>query len=181
MKGPRPQTSSDGPRVNREIRVPEVRLIADGGEQYGVVSIERAFEISEQIGLDLVEVSPNAKPPVVKLIDFGKFKYQMQKKAAEAKKKQVTISVKEVKFRPGIDIHDLEVKVKQVQKFLIQGDKVKMLMQFRGREMAHKDLGLGKFNEIITLILEGVAATVESPVKMMGNRAICMLAPVKKA
>lgn len=181
MRESRPQRKSDGPRVNREIRVPEVRLIADGGEQYGVVSIERAIQISDEVGLDLVEVSPNAKPPVVKLIDFGKYKYQQQKKAAEAKKKQVVVTVKEVKFRPGIDVHDLEVKVKMVSKFLSQGDKVKMLMQFRGREMAHKDIGLGKFKEIINSLVEELGVTVESPVKMMGNRAICMLAPTKKA
>lgn len=181
MRGSRPQRKNDGPRVNREIRVPEVRLIADAGEQYGVVTIEKALQISEEVGLDLVEVSPNAKPPVVKLIDFGKFKYQQQKKAAEAKKKQVTITVKEVKFRPGIDVHDLDVKVKKVHKFLNQGDKVKMLMQFRGREMAHKDIGLGKFKEIINEIVEELGATIESPMKMMGNRAICMLAPTKKA
>lgn len=180
MKGPRgPRTKEVGPRVNRDIRVPEVRLIADGGEQYGVVSIQRAQQIAEEVGLDLVEVSPNAKPPVVKLIDFGKFKYQQQKKASEAKKKQVTITVKEIKFRPGIDIHDLEVKLKRVHKFLDQGDKVKMLMQFRGREMAHKDIGLGKFREIIDSIVTEKGATVEAPLKMMGNRAICMIAPKK--
>lgn len=130
--------------------------------------------------MDLVEVSPNAKPPVVRLIDYGKFKYQQQKKASEAKKKQVKILVKEVKFRPGIDIHDLQVKMKNVLKFLDQGDKVKLLMQFRGREMAHKDLGLGKFKDIITQIQEESGAVVESPMKMMGNRAICMIAPNKK-
>lgn len=157
-----------------------MRLISDGGEQFGIVSIEKAREISDEHGLDLVEVSPNAKPPVVKLIDYGKFKYQQQKKAAEAKKKQVTIKVKEVKFRPAVDIHDLNVKMKNVLKFLEQGDKVKMLMQFRGREMAHKHIGLDKFKEIINDVVEKTDATVESPVKMMGNRAIAMLAPAKK-
>lgn len=174
-----PRKKEDGPRVNRDIRVSEVRLIADGGEQYGVVSIQKAYQIAEEVGLDLVEVSPNAKPPVVKLIDFGKFKYQQQKKASEAKKKQVTITVKEIKFRPGIDIHDLEVKLKRVHKFLEQGDKVKMLMQFRGREMAHKDIGLGKFREIIDSIVTEKGAVIEAPMKMMGNRAICMIAPKK--
>ena len=163
------------------IRVSEVRLISDKGDQYGVVSIDKAREISDEQGLDLVEVSPNAKPPVVKLIDYGKFKYQQQKKAAEAKKKRVVIQVKEVKFRPAIDIHDLNVKTKNVLKFLGQGDKVKMLMQFRGREMAHKHIGLEKFNEIIASVVEQTGAVVESPVKMMGNRAIAMVAPAKKA
>jgi translation initiation factor IF-3 len=169
-----------GPRVNEAIRAQEVRLIGDNGDAYGVVSISKAKEISDEQGLDLVEVSPNAKPPVVKLIDYGKFKYQQQKKAAEAKKKQVTIQVKEVKFRPAIDIHDLNVKLKNVARFLGAGDKVKLLMQFRGREMAHKDIGLTKFREIIAGIQEEHGAVIESQMKMMGNRAICMIAPPKK-
>lgn len=144
------------------------------------MSIERAREIADEVGLDLIEVSPSAKPPVVKLIDYGKFKYQQQKKAAEAKKKQVVINVKEVKFRPAIDIGDLETKLKKVYKFLEQGDKVKMLMQFRGREMAHKHIGLDKFKEIIEGVIEKTDANVEAPLKMMGNRAITMLAPSKK-
>lgn len=143
------------------------------------MGLSKAFDIANEQGLDLVEVSPNAKPPVVKLIDYGKFKYQQQKKQSEAKKKQVTITVKEVKFRPAIDIHDLNVKLKNVFKFLGQGDKVKMLMQFRGREMAHKDIGLDKFKEIINQVIEETDAVVESPMKMMGNRAIAMLAPSK--
>lgn len=138
------------------------------------------MQIAEEQGLDLIEVSPSAKPPVVKLIDYGKFKYQQQKKLSEAKKKQVTITVKEVKFRPAIDVHDLNVKLKNVFKFLGQGDKVKMLMQFRGREMAHKDIGLDKFKEIINQVVEEADAVVESPLKMMGNRAIAMLAPNKQ-
>ncbi len=157
-----------------------MRLISDSGDQYGVVSISKAKDISNEQGLDLVEVSPNAKPPVVKLIDYGKFKYQQQKKAAEAKKKQVTITVKEVKFRPAIDTHDLNVKLKNVYRFLEGGDKVKMLMQFRGREMAHKEIGLDKFKEIINGVVEETGAVVESPMKMMGNRAIAMLSPDKK-
>ncbi len=155
-------------------------MIGDDGHQFGVVAIEKAREIAGEQGLDLVEVSPNAKPPVVKLIDYGKFKYQQQKKAAEAKKKQVTIKLKEVKFRPAVDVHDLEVKLKNVYKFLGQGDKVKMLMQFRGREMAHKHIGLDKFKTIIAQVVEESDAVVESPLKMMGNRAIAMLAPSKK-
>ncbi len=144
------------------------------------MSIDKARSISDEQGLDLVEVSPSAKPPVVKLIDYGKFKYQQQKKAAEAKKKQVTIQVKEVKFRPAIDTHDLNVKLKNVFRFLDQGDKVKMLMQFRGREMAHKHIGLDKFKDIINQVVEESGASVEAPLKMMGNRAIAMLAPAKK-
>lgn len=180
-KGAFAPRKQSGPRVNEQIRVPEVRLISDDGEQqYGVVSIDRAREIADEAGLDLIEVSPNAKPPVVKVIDYGKFKYQQQKKAAEAKKKQVVINVKEVKFRPAIDVGDLETKLKKVYKFLEQGDKVKMLMQFRGREMAHKEIGLGKFTEIINGVVEKTEASIEAPLKMMGNRAIAMLAPSKK-
>ena len=174
------KSSSKGPRVNEQIRYPEVRLIADSGTVYGVVSLDKAREIAMQEGLDLVEVSPDAKPPVVKLIDFGKFKYQLQKKLSEAKKKQVVIDIKEVKFRPGIDVHDLQVKVKQVIKFLNAGDKVKLLMQFRGRELAHKEIGLGKFDEIIKQIVEETEAIVESPSRLMGNRSSAMLAPGKK-
>lgn len=145
------------------------------------MTIEKARQISDEIGMDLVEVSPNAKPPVVKLIDYGKFKYQQQKQASEAKKKQIVIQLKEIKFRPGIDIGDLDVKMKRIVKFIHQGDKVKMLMQFRGREMAHKHIGLDKFKEIINRAIEESGAVIESPVKMMGNRAIGLIAPAKKS
>ncbi len=156
-----------------------MRLITEGTEQYGVVTIEKAREIGQQVGLDLVEVSPNAKPPVVKLIDYGKFKYQQQKKISEAKKKQIVVNVKEIKFRPGIDTHDLDVKLRKAQKFLEQGDKVKMLMQFRGREMVHKDIGFDRFKEIVAKVCE-FGAIVETPLKMMGNRITVMVAPSKK-
>lgn len=113
-------------------------------------------------------------------MDYGKYKYQIQKKASEAKKKQVVIEVKEIKFRPGIDTHDLEVKMNQIVKFLEEGDKVKLMMQFRGREMAHKELGLGKFSEIIKQISEKTGAIVEAEPKMMGNRCHAMVSPGKK-
>ncbi|HLW56589.1 MAG TPA: translation initiation factor IF-3 [Bacteriovoracaceae bacterium] len=167
------------PRVNEKIRAQEIRLIGDDGKAYGVVTLAQAKIIAESEGLDLIEISPNAKPPVVKLMDYGKYKYQVQKRAAEAKKKQVVIDVKEVKFRPNIEKHDLDVKMKNIDKFLDQGDKVKLLMQFRGREMAHKDIGLGKFNEILKQIAEK-GAVVESAPKFMGNRVIAMIAPGKK-
>ncbi len=134
--------------------------------------------MAESEGLDLIEISPNAAPPVVKMMDYGKYKYQVQKKLAEAKKKQVVIDVKEIKFRPNIEKHDLDVKINHIEKFLEKGDKVKLLMQFRGREMAHKELGLAKFDEIMKAILEK-GAVVESPAKMMGNRCIAMVAPGK--
>lgn len=144
------------------------------------MQIEEARRIADDTGLDLVEVSPNAKPPVCKLIDYGKYKYQIQKKANEAKKKQVVVTVKEIKLRPGTDSHDLMVKLKKVYQFLKQGDKVKLLMQFRGREMAHKEIGLEKFNDIVKTVQEDTEAMIESPVKMMGNRIIAILAPGKK-
>lgn len=162
--------------------MPEVRLVGEGtteGEQYGVVSIDKARAISEETGLDLVEVSPNAKPPVVKLIDYGKFKYEQQKKANEAKKKTATVQLKEIQFRPNIEIHDLETKLKRAEKFLAQGDKIKMVMQFRGREMAYRDAGLAKFKTIVAQV-EEMGSAVESPVKMMGNRIITIVAPIKK-
>ena len=112
-------------------------------------------------------------------MDYGKYKYQLQKKAAEAKKKQIVIDIKEIKFRPNIEKHDLEVKLNHIAKFLENGDKVKLLMQFRGREMAHKELGLGKFDEIVKAALER-GAIIEAPAKMMGNRVIAMVAPGKK-
>lgn len=167
------------PRVNERIRAHEIRLIGDDGKQYGVVTMEQAKLIAQNADLDLIEVSPNAAPPVVKLMDYGKYKYQLQKKAAEAKKKQVVIDIKEIKFRPNIEKHDLEVKLNHIGKFLDNGDKVKLLMQFRGREMAHKELGLAKFDDIVKAILEK-GAVIESPSKMMGNRVIAMVAPGKK-
>lgn len=173
-------SNNSGVRVNEQIRIRECRLIGDDGHQYGIVTLAQAKLIAEDRGLDLVEVAPLAKPPVVKIIDYGKFKYEQQKKAAEAKKKQIVVQLKEIQFRPNIETHDLETKVKKAEKFLSQGDKVKMVMQFRGREMSYKDQGLDKFNSIIAS-LEEYGALVESPVKMMGNRAITILAPSKKA
>lgn len=154
-------------------------MIGDDGKAYGVVTLAQARLMADSEGLDLIEISPNAAPPVVKMMDYGKYKYQIQKKLAEAKKKQIVIEVKEIKFRPNIEKHDLETKLNHIGKFLEQGDKVKLLMQFRGREMAHKDLGLAKFDDIVKQILE-LGAVIESPAKMMGNRVIAMVAPGKK-
>ncbi|CBW26843.1 translation initiation factor if-3 [Halobacteriovorax marinus SJ] len=169
-----------GPRINDQIRISECRLIGDDGTAYGVVSLDKARDIASDLGLDLVEVSPTAKPPVVKVIDYGKFKYDQQKKANEAKKKQAQVSLKEIQFRPNIEAHDLETKLKRAEKFLGQGDKIKMVMQFRGREMAYKDLGLSKFKDILATV-EEMGSQVESEPKMMGNRIITIVAPTKKA
>lgn len=167
------------PRVNERIRAHEIRLIGDDGKAYGVVTLAQARLMADSEGLDLIEISPNAVPPVVKMMDYGKYKYQIQKKAAEAKKKQVVIDVKEMKFRPNIEKHDMEVKLNHIEKFLEQGDKVKLLMQFRGREMAHKEIGLAKFDEIVKTVVEK-GAVIEAPSKFMGNRVIAMIAPGKK-
>jgi translation initiation factor IF-3 len=153
--------------------------LSDRGEQLGVMSIQEARVKAQEEGVDLVEISPSAKPPVVKLIDYGKYKYQQQKKLAEAKKKQVVIQVKEIKLRPNIEKHDVEVKLKQIAGFFDDGDKVKLMMQFRGREMAHKDIGMAKFEDIIKKIVE-IGGIVEAPLIFMGNRAIVLIAPPAK-
>lgn len=154
-------------------------MIGDEGTQYGVVSMVEAQRIAEEQGLDLVEVSPTAKPPVVKIIDYGKFKYVQQKKANEAKKKTATVQLKEIQLRPNIESHDLDTKLKRAYKFLDQGDKIKMVLQFRGREMAYRDNGMKKFRGIIEKV-EEYGAVLESEPKFMGNRIIAILASAKK-
>ena len=131
-----------GPRVNEYIAVDSVRLIDGEGEQVGVVAIDRALEMAAETGYDLVEISPGAEPPVCKLMDYGKFKYEAQKKAAVARKKQKTFDIKEVRFRPGISRADYDVKLRNIRRFLDDGDKVKITLRFRGREMVHQDLGM---------------------------------------
>jgi translation initiation factor IF-3 len=168
-----------GPRINDQIRIPECRLIGDDGTAYGIVKLDEAKRIAADQGLDLVEVSPTAKPPVVKVIDFGKFKYDQQKKANEAKKKQAQVSLKEIQFRPNIEAHDLETKLKRAEKFIDQGDKIKMVMQFRGREMAYRDSGMQKFRDILKTV-EELGSQIESNPKMMGNRIITIVSPSKK-
>lgn len=169
-----------GPRVNEQIRIPECRLIGDDGTAYGVVSMDEARRIAEESGVDLIEVSPTAKPPVVKAMDFGKFKYEIQKKAQEAKKKQTQSQLKEIQFKPNIEAHDLETKLKHCERFLAQGDKVKMVMQFRGREMAYKDAGMEKFKGILESVTK-MGSTIEAEPKFMGNRIITIVAPEKVA
>lgn len=141
--------------------------------------MSKAREIADELGLDLIEIAPTAQPPVVKVMDFGKYKYEIQKKQAEAKKKQVKVVIKEIQLRPNIEKHDLETKMKKTFEFIDDGDKVKLVMQFRGREMAYKDAGLEKFDAIIAQICE-YGAAIESPGKFMGNRVIAILAPNKK-
>lgn len=161
------------------IRVPEVRLVGDDGTMYGIVSIHEARAIAEREGLDLVEISPTAKPPVVKVIDYGKYKYHQQKLAADAKKKMVVVQLKEIQFRPNIEEHDLETKLKKAKEFLEDGDKIKMVMQFRGRENSYKAAGMEKFKSIIEKV-QAFGAITESEPKMLGPRIIAILAPDKK-
>ena len=140
QRAPAP-VQKDGPRINEEIRIREVHLIDKDGANLGNIPIAEALAKAQEAGLDLVEISPNAAPPVCKLLDYGKYKYQEQKKAAEARKKQKVVEVKEIKFRPMIDDHDYDVKMRSMKRFFEEGDKVKVTLRFRGREMAHQELG----------------------------------------
>ncbi|MEL7299962.1 MAG: translation initiation factor IF-3 [Pseudomonadota bacterium] len=173
-----PPTRDTGPRVNDRIRAPEIRLIDENGDNVGVVSPSRAMEMAEDAGLDLVEISPNANPPVAKIMDFGKFKYEQQKRESEARKKQKTIEVKEVKFRPNTDTHDYDVKMKNVYKFLGNGDKVKITLRFRGREMAHQELG----RDLLLRVAEDTKehGKVENMPKMEGRQMIMLIGPIAK-
>ena len=156
----------------------ELRLIGAEGENVGVVTPVRAMKLAEDAGLDLVEISPNANPPVCKIMDFGKYKYEQQKRESEARKKQKIIEVKEIKFRPGTDTHDYEVKMRNVYKFLENGDKVKITLRFRGREMAHLNLG----RELLERIGDDVQehGKVENMPKMEGRQMTMMIGPLAK-
>jgi translation initiation factor IF-3 len=167
-----------GPRINDQIRVPKVRVVGPEGEMLGVITVAEGIEIARRAGMDLVEVSPNAEPPVCKVLDYGKFKYTQQKKANEAKKKQKIIQIKEVKVRPTIDKHDLDVKMKHIHKFLEAGDKVKLTLRFRGREMAHQELGLKLLNEIREAL--GDVIKVEHHPKLEGRQMIMVVAPAQQ-
>lgn len=166
-----------GPRVNEKIGAPEIRLIGADGENAGVVTPRRAMEMADEAGLDLVEISPNASPPVCKIMDFGRFKYETQKREAEARKKQKIIEIKEVKFRPNTDTHDYEVKMRNVFKFLGNGDKVKITLRFRGREMAHLQLGRALLERVAEDVAE--VAKVDNMPKMEGRQMIMMISPTK--
>lgn len=170
-----PVRENDGPRINREIKAKEVRLINYNGENVGVVSLAEALKIAQEVGLDLIEISPQVTPPVCKVLDYGKYKYEMQKKKNEAKKNQKVVSIKELKLRPMIDTHDYEVKVKQAKKFLAQGDKVKFTMRYKGREMSANDLG----KEILNKLLEDLdgLCKVDSAPKMEGKQMFMIVSP----
>lgn len=163
-----PAEENEKHRINDLITAPEVRLILDNGEQRGVVSIREALAIAEEAGLDLVELAPDAKPPVCRLIDYGKLKYREQKKAAEARKKTVVQVVKEIRIRYNTDSHDLDTKVKHAKRFLGEGDKVRFSMRFRGREAVYKDLGDEIFDSLVTLLEE--ESIVEERAPLMGQK-----------
>jgi translation initiation factor IF-3 len=170
-----PTVQKDGPRVNEEIRVREVQLIDQNGTNHGTVDIQSALERAAEAGLDLVEISPNTSPPVCKILDVGKYKYQAQKKAAEARKKQKVVEVKEIKFRPMIDDHDYEVKMRSMRRFFDEGDKVKVTLRFRGREMAHQELGSKLLDRVRDDI--GNLAKVEQEPKLEGRQMVMVMAP----
>jgi translation initiation factor IF-3 len=170
-----PPVQKDGPRVNDEIRNREVQLIDQAGTNLGTISIQDALAKASEAGLDLVEISPNASPPVCKILDYGKYKFQAQKKAAEARKKQKVVEVKEIKFRPMIDDHDYDVKMRSMKRFFEEGDKVKVTLRFRGREMAHQELG----TQLLDRVKADLAplAKVEMDARFEGRQMIMILAP----
>ncbi len=167
--------SNHGPSVNKKISAKSVRVVSENGEMLGVLEIEEALKLASDQGLDLVEISPKAKPPVCKIIDYGKYKYRIQKKQAEARKKQKTFEVKEVKLRPGIEDHDYGVKLKAIQRFLSEGDKVKITLRFKGREMAYHQRGMEVLKKLETAI-ESVAKIEQAPA-LEGKHMIMVVAP----
>ena len=167
----------DGPNINENIKPKQVRLIDANNENRGVVSIREALSLAEEEGLDLIEISPQATPPVCKILDFGKYRYEQQKRKNEAKKNQKVVEVKELKLRPMIETHDYEVKVKQARKFLDQGNKVKFTMRFKGRELSANDMG----KKILTQILDDLdgVCKVDSEMKLEGRQMTMVVAPAK--
>lgn len=166
-------------RINAEIRIPEIRLIGVDGEQLGIVKTVEALRLAEQEGVDLVEIAPNAEPPVCRIMDYGKFRYQEQKRQHEAKAKQKIIQVKEVKFRPATDEGDYQVKLRNLKRFIEDGDKAKVTLRFRGREMAHQELGM----RVLERVRDDMAdlVQVEAMPKLEGRQMVMVLAPKRKA
>lgn len=171
---PPKSSKQDGPRVNHEIDVPKVRLIDESGNMIGVVNKQDAIRAAQNVGLDLVEVSPNADPPVCKILDYGKYKYEQQKKKAEAKKNQKTVTVKEIQLRPMVAENDLHIKCRDIKRFLEHGDKVKITMRFRGRELSHQGLGMEILMKIKADFEE--MARVEVMPKLEGKQMIMVFA-----
>ena len=165
----------DGPRVNEDIRTATVRLIDHLGEMQGVMSTREAIQRAYAVGLDLLEISPNADPPVVKILDFGKYKYEQQKKKNEARKKQKVIEIKEIKVRPNIDENDYQVKLRAMKSFIDEGDKVKVTLRFRGREMAHQDIGVRVLERIRSEM--DTTSKVEQMPRMENRQMVMVLSP----
>lgn len=170
-----PERASDGPRINGAIRARVVQLINDAGTNLGPTDRDEAIRMAVEVGLDLVEIAPNSDPPVCKILDFGKYKYQSQKKAAEARKKQKVVEIKEIKMRPNIDVHDYGVKMRAVMRFFEEGDKVKVTIRFRGRELAHQELGMRLLERVQTDTV--TAAKVEQYPKMEGRQMTMVMGP----
>lgn len=170
-----PTTPRDGPRVNGEITSPKVRLVDENGEMLGVMTRFEGMQMAQKAGLDLVEISPNAEPPVCKILDYGKYKYEQQKKRTEAKKKQKIVEVKEIQMRPGIDENDYQVKCRAIQRFIEDGDKVKVTMRFRGREISHHEIGMGVLTRLRVQFEE--LAKVEQMPRLEGKQMIMVLVP----
>ena len=170
------RTKPRGPRANERIRAPQVQVISSDGKNLGTLNTQEAIDIAKKEGLDLIEISPNASPPVCKIIDIGKYKYDLQKKANKAKRKQKVVNLKEIKLRPVTDIHDYNFKIKNAQKFLEKGDKVKFTVKFRGREMQHTHLG----NELMNRIIGDIAklGKVEVKPKFEGRQIIMIVQPL---
>jgi len=171
----RPAQREEGPRINEAIQAAEVQLIDENGENLGIIGIDEALAKAGEAELDLVEVSGNAEKPVCKIMDYGKYKYQAQKKAAEARKKTKTVDVKEIKMRPNIDQHDYDVKMRAIRRFFEEGDKVKVTLRFRGREMAHQQLGMDLLHKVRDETED--FAKVELEPKLEGRQMIMVLAP----
>jgi translation initiation factor IF-3 len=171
------RTINEKVRVNRQIRISPVRVIAPDGEQLGILPIERAQEIADEQGLDLVEVAPLARPPVCRIMDYGKFKYEEQRQAREARKKQHHVQLKEVKMRPGIEEHDFDFKIRHARRFLEEGNKVKLTMMFRGRQMAHPEFGRQVLDRVTSALQD--LSKVEAQPMMEGRSMTMVLAPLK--
>ncbi len=173
-RGPK-RGGKDGLRVNREIRAPEVRVIDEDGTMLGVFPPIEALRMAEAKGLDLIEIAPTAKPPTCKIMDYGKYKYELKKKEHQARKNQTVIVIKEIQLRPRTDKHDLDVKLNHARRFLLEGDKVKVNLRFYGREMAHQELGM----QLLKKVTDGLSdiAMVEVPPKMEGRQLFVLLAP----
>lgn len=171
-----PVRDDDGPRINEAIKAKQVRLIDELGENRGIVSIKEALAIAEEAGFDLIEISPQANPPVCKVLDYGKYKYEVQKRKNEAKKNQKVVNIKELKLRPAIDTHDYDVKLKQAKKFLSQGDKVKFTMRFKGRELSANNMG----QELLDKIVEDLdlVGKVDSAPKLEGRQMSMLISPI---